>query len=112
MLMKVETERERESWQKSSVLVILTLPRERWRRTRQKKSDNLKHVNNMCLTQTAKSNSLLTLPQPSPRPLSINHLPLPSSFSTAHHRPPTRPFPCPLLASVGRRPPEQMAVCQ
>lgn len=28
-----------------------------------KKRANLKHVNNMCLTQTAKPNSLLTLPQ-------------------------------------------------
>lgn len=53
------------------------------------KRANLKHVNNMCLTQTAKSNSLLTLPLLFPCPLSINHLPLPSSFSITTNPPPS-----------------------
>lgn len=61
MVMKDQWE---ESWQRTSASVILTYPASGdGTKDKKKKSANLKHVNNMCLTQTAKSNSLLTLPQ-------------------------------------------------
>lgn len=56
-----------ESWQHASVSVMY--PASGDGAKDKKKCANLKHVNNMCLTQTAKSNSLLTLPQLFPAPL-------------------------------------------